>query len=168
MSITNQLSRIGHDDQIVSLDQRYTDFLNALSEITDETMRNRCHKYWTSLYHYFDRSMINERVLRLEEKRTCEILERLDIEMNSRQSEVTYQVHNIIERGHQVLADIRVKYNIRATNERQSEQNLNDIEFRIGEHKSENRINTVSSSTSLHQIRKTIDNLTKTRMSDII
>jgi hypothetical protein len=49
--------------------------------------------------------MDNERALTLEEKRTHEILHRLDIEMVSCQSEIAYQVQNILQRGHQILSD---------------------------------------------------------------
>ncbi len=159
MLVTNQFSSIMYDDHIVPLDQRYTDFLNALSDIRDESMRDRCHKYWTSLYRYFDRSMTNEQALTLEEKRTHEILHRLEIEMASRRSETAYQIRNILQRGHQVLADLHIKYNRKKDNLREIEQNIDNLENKIQKQKSEHSLITVSSSTSLYQITETIDDL---------
>jgi len=163
MSVVNQISSIMHDDPLIPLDQRYTDFLNALSDIHDESMRNRCHKYWTSLYRYFDRSMTNERALIVEEKRTHEILHRLDIEIASRRSEIAYQIRNILQREHQVLSDLHMKYNRKKNNLKEIEQNINDLENKIQKQKSDRSFitisNTISSSTSLYQITETIDDL---------
>jgi predicted component of type VI protein secretion system len=159
MSVANQISSIIHDDPLIPLDLRYRDFLDALSDIRDETMRNRCHKYWTSLYRYFDRSMTNERALIVEEKRTHEILHRLDIEVASRRSEITYQIRNILQQEHQVLSDLHMKYNRKKNNLREIEQNIDDLENKIQKQKSERSFITVSSSTSLYQITETIDDL---------
>jgi hypothetical protein len=159
MSETNQLLSIAHDDRILPLDLRYKDFLNALAEIHDETMRDRCYKYWTSLYRYFDRSMTNERTLILEEKRACDILHRLDTEMASRQSEIAYQVRNILHRGHQVLADLHIKYNTKESNLKEVEQNIEKLENRTQIRKSRTSIKTIPSSTSLSQMSETINNL---------
>jgi uncharacterized protein YxjI len=148
-----------NDDHIVPLDLRYNAFLNALSEIHDEAMRDRCYKYWTSLYRYFDRSVANERALMLEEKRTCEILHRFNIEIASRQSEIAYQVRNILQRGHQVLADLLIKYDIKKNNLREIKQNIDHLEDRIQFQRSQTSIKTVSSSKSLCQITETINNL---------
>lgn len=174
MSVTNQLSSMIHDDCFVPMDLRYMNFLNALHEIHDETMRNRCHQYWTSLYQYFDHSMTSERALALEEKRTREILHRLDIEMTSRQSEIAYQVHSILQRGHQVLANLHIKYDRKKNSLREIEQNIDELEIQIQNKKSEISIKTVSSSISLYQMTETIDNLKleikdlhKTRMLNV-
>jgi archaellum component FlaC len=163
MSLTNQFPSTMHDDRMMPLDQRYTDFLNALSDIHDESMRDRCHKYWTSLYRYFDRSMTNEQALIVEEKRTHEILHRLDIEMVSHQSEIAYQVRHILQRGHQVLADLHIKYDRKKNSLREIKQHIDDLENRIQKQKSEHSFITdftsVPSSTSLNQITETIDDL---------
>ncbi|CAF2473663.1 unnamed protein product [Rotaria sp. Silwood2] len=163
MSATNELSLIAHDDCIVPMDVRYIDFLNALSEIHDETVQDRCYKYWTSLYRHFDYSMTNERVLRLEEKRTREIVHRLDIEITSHQSEIIYQIRNIFERGHQVLTDLYTKYNRKKNNLKNIKRIMNDLDNRIQNKKSESSmktiVTTVSSSTSLTSMIETIDNL---------
>jgi hypothetical protein len=161
MSIANQWSSIMPDDDdddcMMPLDLRYSNFLQALSDIRDESMRDRCHKYWTSLYQYLDRSISNKRALILEEKRTHEILHRLDIDMVSRQSEIAYQVQNILQRGHQVLSDFHLKY-------KRKKNTTNEIdENRIHKQKSEysfiSDLNTTSSSTSLQQLTHTIDHL---------
>ncbi len=159
MSIANQCSSIMYDDdddRMIPLDLRYTNFLKALSDIRDEGMRDRCHKYWTSLYQYLDRSMANERALLLEEKRTHEILHRLDIEMVSGQSEIAYQVQNILQRGHQVLSDLHLKYKRKTNNSKEIEENR--IHKQKSEHSLTSDFNTISSSTS-RQLTTTIDNL---------
>ncbi|CAF1266422.1 unnamed protein product, partial [Rotaria sordida] len=163
MSATNELLSIVHDDYIVPLNVRYTDFLNALSEIHDETMQDRCYKYWMSLYRYFDCSMSNERVLMLEEKRIRDILHHLNIEIASYQSEIIYQIRDIFLQSHQVLADLYIKYNRKKNNLKKIEQIMNNLDNRIQKKKSENSIKTifttVCSSTSLKSIMETIDNL---------
>ncbi|CAF1127796.1 unnamed protein product, partial [Rotaria sordida] len=163
MSATNELLSIVHDDYIVPLNVRYTDFLNALSEIHDETIQDRCYKYWMSLYRYFDCSMSNERVLMLEEKRIRNILHHLNIEIASYQSEIIYQIRDIFLQSHQVLADLYIKYNRKKNNLKKIEQIMNNLDNRIQKKKSENSIKTifttVSSSTSLKSIMETIDNL---------
>lgn len=137
------------DDRKIPLDLRYTDFLHSLSYINDENMRDRCHKHWTSLYRYFDRSMINERALSLEEKRIYEILHRLDIEIASRRSEVACQIRNILQRGHQLLADLHIKYNKKRNDLKEIQQNINNLENKIQKQKP----------TSITQITETISNL---------
>lgn len=92
----------------VPFDLYYTNFLKVLSEIHDENVRDRCHQSWTSLYRYYTRSVSNEQALLLEEKRLREILQRLNIEIDSRQSEMDYQVRNILQRGEQILSDIHL------------------------------------------------------------
>lgn len=92
----------------VPFDLYYTNFLKVLSEIHDESVRDRCHQCWTSLYRYYTRSVSNEQTLILEEKRLREILQRLNIEIDSRQSEMDYQVRNILQRGEQILSDIHL------------------------------------------------------------
>jgi hypothetical protein len=166
MSVSNQLSSIVDDDCLLPMDLRYTNFLNALREIQDETMRNRCHKYWTSLYQYFDRSMNSERALALEEKRTREILHRLDIEIASHQSESAYQVRNILQRGRQALADLHIKYNRKKNSLREIGQTIDDLETQIHNQKSETSIKSVSSSTSLYQMIEMINNL-KIQIKDL-
>ncbi|CAF4716567.1 unnamed protein product [Rotaria sp. Silwood1] len=163
MSGTNELSSIVHDDYIVPVDVRYTNFLNALSEIHDEAMQDRCYKYWTSLYRYFDCSMTNERVLMLEEKRTRKIVHSLDKEIASHQKEIIYQIHNIFQRCYQVLTDLYTKYNRKQNNLKKIEQIMNNLNNRIQNKNSESSMKTivtnVSSSTSLKSMMKTIDDL---------
>ncbi|CAF1214960.1 unnamed protein product [Rotaria sp. Silwood1] len=164
MSGTNELSSIVHDDYIVPVDVRYTDFLNALSEIHDEAMQDRCYKYWTSLYRYFDCSMTNERVLMLEEKRTRKIVHSLDKEIASHQKEIIYQIRNIFQRCYQVLTDLYTKYNRKQNNLKKIEQIMNNLNNRIQNKNSESSsmktiVTNVSSSTSLKSMMKTIDDL---------
>lgn len=155
MSIANQWSSIMPDDDdcMMPLDLRYSNFLQALSDIRDEGMRDRCHKYWTSLYQYLDRSIANERALTLEEKRTHEILHRLDIEMVSRQSEITYQVQNILQRGHQVLTDFHLKYKRKKNIAKEIDED------RIHKQKSEHSFISDLNTTSRQQLTHTIANL---------
>ncbi|CAF1501302.1 unnamed protein product, partial [Adineta steineri] len=105
MSVIKQLSCTVQDDTC------YTNFLNVLNEINDETIRNRCRKYWTTLYQYFDRSKTNEHVLIVEEKRIRELLHRS-------------KTHNILQRGHEILSDLHSKYNT-------SKQNVDDLQTEI-------------------------------------
>lgn len=147
------------NDVMLPLDLRYTDFLHALSDIHDENMRDRCHKYWTSLYRYLDRSMTNEQALIFEEKRIQDILHRLDIEIASRRSEVIYQIRDILQRGKQLLADFHIKYDKKKNNLREIKQNIDDLDNEIQRQKSEHSLTTTSSSISLSPITKIISNL---------
>ena len=106
MSISTKLISASEENAIVPLDLYYSNFLEALAEIDDENMRDQCHKYWTSLYRHFTRSVANEQALILEEKRIREILHRLNIELVSSQSEMTYQVRHILQHGQEILSNL--------------------------------------------------------------
>ncbi|CAF4320183.1 unnamed protein product, partial [Adineta steineri] len=148
MSVIKQLSCTVQDDTC------YTNFLNALNEIKDKTIRNRCHKYWTTLYQYFDRSKTNEHVLIVEEKRISELLHRS-------------KTHNILQRGHEILSDLHSKYNT-------SKQNINDLQTEIQKHKSHNNIKTICN-IEIKDLQKTREilrlklniNITEKELSEI-
>lgn len=164
MSISNQsLSNI-EEDTIVPLDLYYANFLKALSEIHDESMRDRCHKYWTSLYRYFTRSVNNEQALILEEKRLQEILQRLNMDIDSRQSEMAYQVRNILQRGEQILEDIHLKYRTKAN--RLNAMENNQIPIERSEERVASNVQINPSFTIREELLKTIDHL-KSNIKDL-
>ena len=164
MSISNQFSSNIEENIIVPLDLYYTNFLKALSEIHDESMRDRCHKYWTSLYRYFTRSVTNEQALIVEEKRLGEILQRLNMDIDSRQSEMDYQVRNILQRGEQILSDIHLKYRTNANRSNAMEDNQISIERSEESVASNVQINP--SSTIREDLLNTIDHL-KSNIKDL-
>ncbi|CAF1206622.1 unnamed protein product [Adineta steineri] len=148
MSVIKQLSCTVQDDTC------YTNFLNALNEINDETIRNRCHKYWTTLYQYFDRSKTNEHILIVEEKRIRELLHRS-------------KTQNILQRGHEILSDLHSKYNT-------SKQNINNLQTEIQKHKLHNNIKTICN-IEIKDLQKTREilrlklniNITEKELSEI-
>lgn len=154
--ISHSSSTDSNDDYTIPLDVRYTCFLTALSDISNETMRNRCHKYWTTLYQYFDRSITNEQALLVEEKRIQEILHRLNMDRISRQSDVAYQVRRLLQRGHQVLADLHTEYNQKKESLTTIKQNITNLEKQKS--KTSNQ-SLISSSKSFNHLNQTIQEL---------
>ncbi|UJR30398.1 hypothetical protein I4U23_017933 [Adineta vaga] len=149
MSITDQLS---------STYLYNTNFLNALHQIPDETIRNRYHQYWLSLYQYFHYSVINQHALVLQEQRIREDLHRLDIVVTCQQTNVAYRIHKILKQGHQILADIHQNYDTTNQNLKEFEQNIKDLEFNPYEKKNSN--DNISSITHL---KEQINDLHQTR-----
>jgi regulator of replication initiation timing len=161
----NTMLTANQQASVVPGDLRYRNLLDALHGVSDEATRDRCYRHWMSMYQYLQRSVTGQHTLAVEEKRLREALHRLNVEMTSRRLSSAGQVRSMLQRGHQVLADLHDDYDKTSQSLTVMKENIEILQADTVKGRTESSIDIIVNSnrspTSILSLTQTINHFKK-------